>query len=61
VALSGGTFQNSYIFERAYGRLVSQGFNVLTNVNVPCNDACISLGQAFLLRERLKAGLPLVD
>ncbi len=61
VALSGGTFQNSYIFERAYGRLAAQGFHVLTNINVPCNDACISLGQAFLLRERLKAGLPLSD
>ncbi len=61
VALSGGVFQNSYILERTYDRLVSQGFNVLTNINVPCNDACISLGQAFLLRERLKAGLPLSD
>jgi hydrogenase maturation protein HypF len=61
VALSGGTFQNAYVFERAYDKLKSQGFNVFTNVNVPCNDACISLGQAFLLRERLKAGVPLKD
>ena len=61
VALSGGTFQNAYVFERAYNKLKSQGFNVFTNVNVPCNDACISLGQAFLLRERLKAGVPLKD
>ncbi len=61
VALSGGTFQNAYVFERAYDKLKAQGFNVFTNVNVPCNDACISLGQAFLLRERLKAGMPLRD
>jgi hydrogenase maturation protein HypF len=61
VVLSGGTFQNSYVFESAYDKLKSQGFNVFTNVNVPCNDACISLGQAFLLRERLKAGVPLGD
>src|SRR5208283_108674 len=61
VALSGGTFQNAYVFERAYDKLKAQGFNVFTNVNVPCNDACISLGQAFLLRERLKAGVPLRD
>ncbi len=61
VALSGGTFQNAYVFERAHDKLKARGLNVFTNVNVPCNDACISLGQAFLLRERLKAGLPLKD
>ena len=61
VALSGGTFQNAYVFERAHDELKSQGFSVFTNVNVPCNDACISLGQAYLLRERLKAGVPLKD
>ncbi len=61
VALSGGTFQNAYVFESVYDKLKSQGFNVFTNVNVPCNDACISLGQAYLLRERLKAGVPLKD
>jgi len=61
VALSGGVFQNKYIFERAYAALESLGFKVFTNIHVPCNDACISLGQAYLLRERLKAGLPLSD
>ena len=61
VALSGGVFQNSYIFDKTFSTLTSLGFNVLTNVQVPCNDACISLGQAFILRERLKAGLPLSD
>ncbi|HXW68679.1 MAG TPA: carbamoyltransferase HypF, partial [Dissulfurispiraceae bacterium] len=61
VALSGGVFQNAYVFESAFDRLKAHGFNVLTNVSVPCNDACISLGQAFLLRERLKSGLPLED
>ncbi|MBF0557637.1 MAG: carbamoyltransferase HypF [Nitrospirae bacterium] len=61
VALSGGVFQNSYIFERAVGALEPLGFKVFANIHVPCNDACISLGQAYLLRERLKAGLPLSD
>ncbi len=61
VALSGGTFQNAYVFRGAYDKLKSLGFNVFTNINVPCNDACISLGQAFLLRERLKSGAPLKD
>ncbi len=61
IALSGGTFQNAYVFESANDKLKALGFNVFTNVNVPCNDGCISLGQAFLLRERLKAGAPLKD
>lgn len=61
VALSGGVFQNSYIFDGVYAALEALGFNVFANVHVPCNDACISLGQAYLLRERLKAGLPLTD
>ncbi len=61
VVLSGGVFQNSYIFDRSYKALVTQGFKVFTNVQVPCNDACISLGQAFLLRERLKEGVQLKD
>ena len=54
IALSGGVFQNRYIFDGTYAALGSAGFNVFTNVQVPCNDACISLGQAFLLREKLK-------
>jgi hydrogenase maturation protein HypF len=61
VVLSGGVFQNNYIFDRTYDALTTRGLNVFTNVKVPCNDACISLGQAFLLRERLKEGLPLQD
>jgi hydrogenase maturation factor HypF (carbamoyltransferase family) len=29
---------------------------VYTNREMPPNDACISLGQAYLVRERLKRG-----
>jgi hydrogenase maturation protein HypF len=54
VALSGGTFQNLYILNRAIDVLSLDGMNVLTNREVPCNDACISLGQAYIVRERLK-------
>ena len=54
VVLSGGTFQNLYLLNRAIRLLLSDGMNVLINHQVPCNDACISLGQAYLVRERLK-------
>jgi hydrogenase maturation protein HypF len=54
VALSGGTFQNSYVLKRAVHLLSLDGVNVFINKKVPCNDACISLGQAYLVRERLK-------
>ena len=54
VALSGGTFQNLYILNRVIKVLSLDGMNVFMNHQVPCNDACISLGQAYLVRERLK-------
>jgi hydrogenase maturation protein HypF len=53
VALSGGTFQNLYLVERAASMLSDAGMNVFVNEKVPCNDAGISLGQAFLCREGL--------
>lgn len=54
VALSGGTFQNMYLFRRTAAQLTSDGMRVHTNEQMPPNDACISLGQAFIVRERLK-------
>jgi hydrogenase maturation protein HypF len=54
VALSGGTFQNLYILNRVITMLSLDGMNVFVNHQVPCNDACISLGQAYIIRERLK-------
>jgi hydrogenase maturation protein HypF len=54
VAISGGTFQNLYLRERAVRLLTLEGLNVYANEKVPCNDAGISLGQAYLCRERLK-------
>ena len=54
VALSGGTFQNLYLLNRTIRMLSQDGMNVYTNEKVPCNDACISLGQAYLIRQRLK-------
>jgi len=54
VALSGGTFQNQYLLQRAVAQLKEDGLSVYLNQRVPCNDGGISLGQAYLVRERLK-------
>jgi hydrogenase maturation protein HypF len=54
VALSGGTFQNLYLLNKTITLLSRDGMKVYTNGKVPCNDAGISLGQAYLIRERLK-------
>jgi hydrogenase maturation protein HypF len=48
VALSGGVFQNLLLTSRAVDRLTSQGFRVLVQHRVPCNDGGISYGQAVI-------------
>jgi hydrogenase maturation protein HypF len=54
IALSGGTFQNLYLLKKTTALLTGQGMRVYRNRQMPPNDACISLGQAYLVRERLK-------
>ncbi len=54
VVISGGVFQNLYIAERVLERLKGDGFRVYCNRRMPPNDANISLGQAYILRERLR-------
>jgi hydrogenase maturation protein HypF len=54
VVLSGGVFQNMFLLEKSLHALFSQGLEVFTNEMVPCNDAGISLGQAYIARERVK-------
>jgi hydrogenase maturation protein HypF len=54
VVLSGGTFQNLYLLTRIVKGLRAEGLQVFTNSKVPCNDGGISLGQAYIVRERLK-------
>jgi hydrogenase maturation protein HypF len=56
VVLCGGVFQNMYLLERTIGKLQSGGMSVFIHDKVPTNDAGISLGQAYILRERIKAG-----
>jgi hydrogenase maturation protein HypF len=45
VVLSGGTFQNKYLFESLENKLVKDNFAVYTHSQVPCNDGGIALGQ----------------
>ncbi len=48
VALSGGVFQNRVILGELTTELTRQNMEVLCHEEVPPNDACISLGQAFV-------------
>ncbi len=54
--LSGGVFQNAFLTRMVMDGVSAGGMKVLVNEVVPCNDAGISLGQAYIMRERLKAG-----
>ncbi|OPY75465.1 MAG: Carbamoyltransferase HypF [Syntrophorhabdus sp. PtaU1.Bin050] len=47
IALSGGTWQNTYLFRAAKRALNAQGFEVLYHHHVPANDGAIALGQAM--------------
>jgi hydrogenase maturation protein HypF len=57
VALSGGVFQNLYLAEKVMKGLRAEDLAVYLNEQVPCNDAGIALGQAYLAREMMKAGV----
>jgi hydrogenase maturation protein HypF len=48
VCLSGGTFQNVYLFERLCARMRKNGFQVFTHSEVPPGDGGLSLGQALV-------------
>jgi len=56
VALSGGVFQNRTLLNLAKGRLLEEELDVLTHKYVPCNDGCISLGQAVVANFAMGAG-----
>jgi hydrogenase maturation protein HypF len=54
VVLSGGCFQNSYLTERAVGRLQAEGFRAYWHQRVPPNDGGIALGQVIAaMRHRM--------
>jgi len=54
VALSGGTFQNRYILEKAWQALKDDRFIVLTQRKVPSNDGGIALGQIAIAATKRK-------
>ncbi len=56
VVLSGGVFQNARLLGSVMKGLRAEGLQVYTNELVPCNDGGISLGQAYIVRERIKTG-----
>jgi hydrogenase maturation protein HypF len=55
VCLSGGTFQNVYLVERAAAMLRATGFEVFLHAKVPPNDGGISLGQAVIANAALQS------
>jgi len=56
VALSGGVFQNTYLFEQVAEQLENHGFDVFTHARVPTNDGGISLGQLAVAQALILAG-----
>ena len=54
VALSGGVFQNRRLLGAVRRGLVEKGLRVHVNTFVPPNDAGIALGQAYIVRERMR-------
>ena len=56
VVVCGGVFQNMYLLERTVAGLKAMHLKVHSHDKVPTNDAGISLGQAYIVRERLKIG-----
>ena len=48
IVLSGGTFLNEIITETVITKLEADGFRVYINEKVPCGDAGLALGQAFI-------------
>ncbi len=54
ICLSGGTFQNQYLFERLSDYLAAADFQVFTHAVVPAGDGGLSLGQALVAARALQ-------
>ncbi|GAB4310949.1 MAG: carbamoyltransferase HypF [Bacteroidales bacterium] len=57
VVLSGGVFQNRIVLSRTTRILEKNGFEVMTNRQVPANDGGIALGQLVIAAARRNKGL----
>jgi len=54
VALSGGVFQNIFLFNGLLNTLKQKGFEVITHSLVPANDGGLALGQIAIAANRLE-------
>ncbi|MCJ7695181.1 MAG: carbamoyltransferase HypF [Anaerolineaceae bacterium] len=54
VALSGGVWQNLYLFEHMLKELEQEGFIPLIHKTLPPNDACVSLGQVMISARQIE-------
>jgi len=54
VALSGGVWQNIYLFDKMIVALEKEGFLPIFHHQLPPNDACLSLGQVVIAAEHMK-------
>ena len=61
VCLSGGTFQNVYLFDRLCQQLVRSGFEVFTHSEVPAGDGGLGLGQAIVAARAVDKRVPQVE
>lgn len=52
IALSGGSFQNSYLLYHFIKRFEKEGFQWAINRYSPPNDACVSIGQCAIVAEK---------
>lgn len=52
IVLSGGSFQNKYLFLGVLEGLVEKGFQVYYHQQIPANDGGIALGQAMIAARR---------
>ena len=57
IALSGGTFQNRLILEKAEQSLSANGFQVFSQSSIPSNDGGIALGQLAIAAKRRELGV----
>ena len=56
VVMSGGSFQNKYILERAEEGLQQKGFKIFSPQNIPANDGGIALGQLAIAAAKRRNG-----
>ena len=54
VALSGGVFQNIYLFNSLNQKLKQNDFDVITHSQLPSNDGGLALGQIVIANKKLK-------